>query len=585
MINSNLNSVAGNVRSYDLGNQPFKHDVGRGKWDTIWDFYAVALSHCLGFRHLTLFFLISKSNVVGIFLSYLLGLFILVLPLYYMQMFLGQFSSSGLISAFRIAPLFKVIGYVSLFLNIMTCTYLMVSAAFPLSIVFDSIQSELPWTHCNNSYNTHKCSLQVNDTNDIETTFPIDEYFDHITGRTISNGYDGPFLWRIILCTLLVWLLIGGILSKGAEMFGKIFRFTTTIMLSCFLLTLIRMLCVEESWTVLKNFIMHLPQQYYMENILNSPILIISAFGAGWGNILTIASYNNFKENIGKLSIVACSLQMIIFLLTIFQYEAADRYLYKRYRYFYLFFNFHDPIAFVVITFALYFSHFNWPHLWTFLFFMSIFLAQLSDGVIQVFTILTAIFDEYESTRIYKRTIQGTFIGIFGIISMLFCSNKGFSSLTALYITGCSERLIIILFELIIVLWIYGRLRFQRDVKFMTGKIFENWKIWMMRFLTPILIIFALGRYLYHLTYFSRYFIITDYSTFIIIKVVAFTLFIFCYFIYKIYSSTGNILNRIKKLCQPNDWYPVDLPEHRIYNIYFSDSDVNGSLIVEEADK
>lgn len=39
---------------------------------------------------------------------------------------------------------------------------------------------------------------------------------------------------------------------------------------------------------------------------------------------------------------------------------------------------------------------------------------------------------------------------------------------------------------LIIVVWVYGRERFQRDVEFMTSQALQTWKINIVRFVTPI---------------------------------------------------------------------------------------------------
>ncbi|XP_055375965.1 sodium-dependent acetylcholine transporter-like [Condylostylus longicornis] len=179
-----------NTRSYETGNKPFKHDRGRGKWSTTWDFYAIILSNSLGFRHFILNYFVMNSNPIIFFALYSLGMITFVLPTYFTQMFLGQFSNSGLISAFRIVPLFKVIGYASFTLNILTCSYCMITAALPLFVIFDSLRSELPWTHCNNSYNTENCiktqSAYVfengsNYPKHWNSTLSLDEYFRHET--------------------------------------------------------------------------------------------------------------------------------------------------------------------------------------------------------------------------------------------------------------------------------------------------------------------------------------------------------------------------------------------------------------------
>lgn len=39
---------------------------------------------------------------------------------------------------------------------------------------------------------------------------------------------------------------------------------------------------------------------------------------------------------------------------------------------------------------------------------------------------------------------------------------------------------------LLVVLWVYGRVRFQRDIEFMLSQRFATWKVNMLRFVAPI---------------------------------------------------------------------------------------------------
>ncbi|XP_055375964.1 sodium-dependent neutral amino acid transporter SLC6A17-like [Condylostylus longicornis] len=582
--NNNKNSIPANVTSYDTGNKPFKHDVGRGKWEKSWDFYAVALSNCFGFRHFTLLYITLRSNLIIFTFAYMLGMITFLLPLYYTQMFLGQFSSSGIISAFRISPLFKVIGYISLYLNIMTSCYFVTTAAFPLYIIIESMQSVLPWSHCNNEFNSINCKTiddvpkRANESSiflhyNTNHSLPIHDYIDYLFGYDTQNIY----LWPIMLCAVFVWILIGLVHIKGVEMLGKIFRFITLTSFLCFILITIRVLCVKETWEAL-NHLFHFKFASFnnIETLIASPTFFLAAFGAGWGNVLTIASYNNFKEDIGKLSLVACFIQMIVFIISAIIYKSVDKFLRQYYLFTYMYFGRGDPMLFTFVCYAGYFSHFSWPNFWTILFFLVIFLTQFSEGAIQILTILTAIFDEYEYTRIYKRIFLGGLIGFLALISLAFCSSDVFASVFSLYSISGANKLLIVLMELFVVLWIYGRLRFQRDVKFMTEITLKSWKIWMMRFVTPFLTIVSLLYHVFQGFFFSNY--ISIFFIFIFLKLLP----LICipgYMIYKVYAATGGILDRIRKLCRPTDWFPADPIEHQNYEHYLGNSDICNELV------
>lgn len=147
---------------------------------------------------------------LGAFLvPYLLMLFLCGIPLFFMEMCLGQFSSTGCITMFRIAPLLKgkIIfpfallhlifvdflgtGYAIVVVNIICTIYYNVIIAYPLVFIVKSIAKELPWLHCNNEWNTQFClELQHSQSNTTEILArnitgsiyktPADEFFKYV---------------------------------------------------------------------------------------------------------------------------------------------------------------------------------------------------------------------------------------------------------------------------------------------------------------------------------------------------------------------------------------------------------------------
>lgn len=74
-----------------------------------------------------------------------------------MEMCLGQFSSTGCLTLFRIAPLLKGTGYAIILVNIICTIYYNVIIAYPLVFIVKSMAKELPWMHCNHEWNTVHC--------------------------------------------------------------------------------------------------------------------------------------------------------------------------------------------------------------------------------------------------------------------------------------------------------------------------------------------------------------------------------------------------------------------------------------------
>ncbi|XP_055375976.1 uncharacterized protein LOC129608491 [Condylostylus longicornis] len=115
----------------------------------------------------------------------------------------------------------------------------------------------------------------------------------------------------------------------------------------------------------------------------------------------------------------------------------------------------------------------------------------------------------------------------------------------------------------------------------MTGKEFQTWIIWTMRILTPIFAIASFMMYLVQSFFFSILNGVGVTVTFLMIKIIP-ILCIPVYVICKIYKSSGSILNRIRFLCRPNDWYPADPVEHQNYETYLGNSDMSNELVHDD---
>lgn len=74
-----------------------------------------------------------------------------------METCLGQFSSTGCLTIFRIAPLFKGVGYAIIIVNLICTMYYNVIIAYPVLFIIKSFAKTLPWMHCNNEWNTPHC--------------------------------------------------------------------------------------------------------------------------------------------------------------------------------------------------------------------------------------------------------------------------------------------------------------------------------------------------------------------------------------------------------------------------------------------
>lgn len=94
--------------------------------------------------------------VLGAFLIvYFLMVIIMGMPIFLLELVLGQYSGLGPNDAFaRLAPIFSGVGYCTLAVITMVTVYYMVIIAWTIFYFFASFSSELGWGKCDNEFNT-----------------------------------------------------------------------------------------------------------------------------------------------------------------------------------------------------------------------------------------------------------------------------------------------------------------------------------------------------------------------------------------------------------------------------------------------
>lgn len=132
-------------------------------------------------------------SLVGAFLvPYCIMLAVGGIPLFFMELALGQYHRKGAITCWgQIVPAFKGIGYAVVLIAFYVDFYYNVIIAWALHYFIYSFSRELPWTSCNNTWNTLQCasivpmsnvSSSVNQdlsssSSSTNSTSPAEEYF------------------------------------------------------------------------------------------------------------------------------------------------------------------------------------------------------------------------------------------------------------------------------------------------------------------------------------------------------------------------------------------------------------------------
>ena len=161
------------------------------------------------------------------------------MPLFFLEIGLGQFTSEGGITAWeRIAPITAGIGYGSIALTTILNMYYIVVLAWSLYYMWYSFYSELPWMQCG-EWASNCCvpdgekrngSCIRDDQNNTdgmpaiaEWTSPSQEFWENKVLRVTDGVHDmGSLNWGMVGCLVISWIISYFCVWKSVKQTGKV---------------------------------------------------------------------------------------------------------------------------------------------------------------------------------------------------------------------------------------------------------------------------------------------------------------------------------------------------------------------------
>ncbi|XP_034472531.1 sodium-dependent dopamine transporter-like [Drosophila innubila] len=584
--------------SYETGQKPFTSDLQRGKWEKPTDFIFACCGLALKLDIFVIsYWLFFDMGLFGI-LPYYFYMAVYMVPLLVIHSFMGQFSSSGFISAFRLSPFFKGMGYVSVFLSIASLLFYSIFSIVPLVFILHSLRPTMPWS-CEGLGNvgnlTTMCNMNISESDAIstlanETDFDVlhmteihipsvlffKQHFTSLSGGFMYSHTGFEISWTIVGFSVPIWAIILCMFRNFSETakFGKLLRYMVLTSLALLLICLARFLFLPGALDGLAHFVKpHVDSM--VEGSFIMTVVVLQAFGSGWGSVMALSSFNSFKTNIMSYSWIIAFGQTLVYILFgmvsfilqhYFQAMRVDSF-----------------DLYVETNWVLYLSSasalatLEWANLWTILYYSMLLISSLIVMITQIFTVLTSLFDEFEFLREHKQRVTYGLIGFLAFCSLWFCTNYGVLFFSAVSVDAILTYSVMHMLLLLAVLWIYGKDRFQRDIEFMLGQPFASWKVFILRFIAPIFLIFSLlvGLFLSFTEHVYRSTLVFYISLFLVIIPL---LFIPGYGIYITYQNTGRLCNRFRRACRPTDWYPQKTEDRQQYEDVVGNSDMTHQL-------
>ncbi|ODN00037.1 Sodium-dependent nutrient amino acid transporter 1 [Orchesella cincta] len=244
-----------------------------------------------------------------VLIPYLIVLFFIGKPIYFLELSIGQFCSYGQVKCWEMSPFFKGVGYGSTLCSFCVVTYYCSVMALTVFYFFASFQTTLPWSACDPSWaGEETCeiigNLTTNETSGI--SLPL-LYFENEVLKQKVNIDDGIGYpdWRLSLCLFVSWLAVFFSIVRGVQSSGKVAYFTAIYPYVVLLVLLVTGCAKPGAWTGIKYFITPQWDKIYDPNVWYAAVgQCFFSLSTGFGPIIMYASYNPFRHNVHRDALI-----------------------------------------------------------------------------------------------------------------------------------------------------------------------------------------------------------------------------------------------------------------------------------------
>ncbi|KAI7697234.1 hypothetical protein SSS_07999 [Sarcoptes scabiei] len=234
----------------------------RDQWGGQFEFLLACLGNAVGLGNCWRFPYLCYKNGGGAFLiPYMICCLVIGLPLFMIELGLGQFSSMGPGQLWaNLAPISKGIGLASIISSAIVAIYYNMIIAWTLFYFVETFLGQ-KWQICSNSFNSEYCfstlSNQTSSSNPMNWSISSTEEFfnDYVLAK--SNGLEEMTMmnWKLVLALFFSWTLVALALIKGIQSSGKVVYFTATFPYVILAILLGRGLTLPGSFDGLRYYI------------------------------------------------------------------------------------------------------------------------------------------------------------------------------------------------------------------------------------------------------------------------------------------------------------------------------------------
>lgn len=278
----------------------------RDSWGKGIEFLLSCIAMSVGLGNIWRFPFVALDNGGGAFvIPYIIVLFLIGKPIYFMEMVFGQFSSRGSVKVFDCVPAMRGVGVGQMVSIAIVATYYSSLMALTLSYFANSFNEILPWSSCNYEWNTTciPSGYQENEnmtwSNDTKSSAELYYLKDVLRAKeNIDDGIGTPN-WTLVVFLAISWSIVFLTLIKGVKSSGKAAYVLAIFPYFVLSILFVRAVTLPGAFNGIKYFLT--PQWDKMLEIevwYAAVTQVFFSLSVCFGNIIMYSSYNKFSHNV-----------------------------------------------------------------------------------------------------------------------------------------------------------------------------------------------------------------------------------------------------------------------------------------------
>ncbi|XP_064417734.1 sodium- and chloride-dependent GABA transporter 2 isoform X2 [Latimeria chalumnae] len=408
----------------------------RGQWNNKLEFVLSVTGEIIGLGNMWRFPYLCYKNGGGAFLiPYLIFLFMCGIPVFFLEIAMGQYTSQGGITCWRrICPVFEE-----------NCTE------------FHENNSSYNWTFAENGIS------------------PVIEFWEKRVLK-ISSGIEnvGSLRWELALCLLLAWIICYFCIWKGVKSTGKVVYFTATFPYLMLMVLLIRGVTLPGATKGIQYYLYpDLSRLTDPQVWMDAGTQIFFSYAVCLGCLTALGSYNKYHNNCYRDCLTLCFLNSgtsfvvgfaVFSILGFMAYEQGIHISQVA----------ESGPGLVFIAYPRAVAMLPGSSAWACFFFIMIILIGLDSQFVCVESLVTAVVDMYPRVfrRKNRRELLILAVSIISyLVGLIFLTEGGMYvfQIFDYYAVSGMCLLFVAIFETTCIAWVYGADRFYDNIEDMIG--------------------------------------------------------------------------------------------------------------------